>query len=146
MSRRDDQRSVVFDVCVDAIFRTTVLFSVFLLVAGHNAPGGGFVGGLVLGAALVIRFHHAGGAAGFGSAPSASVLLGVGLTIATLTAAAGWVWGRDVLEGTYRDLDAPVFGSVKVTTALFFDIGVYLVVAGLALGVLRTIGAEEDAS
>ena len=38
----------------------------------------------------------------------------------------------------------PVFGEVKLVTSLFFDIGVYLVVVGLLLDVLRSLGAEVD--
>lgn len=144
MSDSRPERSIIFDVFVDAVFRTALLFSVFLLFTGHNAPGGGFVGGLVVGAALVLRYNAAGEESVRQVAPiSPQTLLGVGITIAALTAAGGWLGGGDVLEGSKWNVDVPVIGTLHVTSALFFDIGVYLVVVGLALGILRTLGAEE---
>ena len=43
-------------------------------------------------------------------------------------------------------IDVPVFGTVKLVTALFFDLGVYLIVVGLVLDVLRSLGAEGRAT
>ncbi len=142
---QSSDRSVILDVCVDAVFRTAVLFSVFLLFTGHNAPGGGFVGGLVFGAAVVLRYSAAGDASVRQVVPvSPQTVLGVGLTVATLTAAAGWLGGGELLEGSKWTVDVPLIGAVKSTSSLFFDIGVYLVVVGLVLSILRTLGNEEQ--
>jgi multicomponent Na+:H+ antiporter subunit A len=55
------RRSVVLETAVRLVFHTVLVFSVYLLFAGHNQPGGGFVGGLVAGAAFVLRSSRAGG-------------------------------------------------------------------------------------
>lgn len=139
-------RSVILEAVARPIFHTALLFSVFLLFAGHNAPGGGFVGGLVAGAALVLRYVEAGTPAVLRTARVApEVLLGTGLGLALLTSTSGWLGGGELLESRTLEIDAPLLGTIKTTTALPFDIGVYLVVVGLVLLILTTLGpaAEE---
>jgi multicomponent Na+:H+ antiporter subunit A len=119
--------------------------SVYLLFAGHNAPGGGFAGGLVAGLALVARYL-AGGRYELGEAAPVDpgLLLGVGLLLAGGTGVVGLVLGREVLETVILQTALPVLGDVKLVTSLFFDVGVYLIVVGLVLDVLRSLGAELD--
>lgn len=137
--------SLILDTVLETIFRTAVVFSLFLLFAGHNAPGGGFVGGLVTATALVLRYV-AGGTPRIDSVSKAAPrhLLGAGLFLAALTGAGGWLWGDAYLTSRKIDLDLPVLGEVHATSALPFDIGVYLVVVGLGLVILRSLGAEAD--
>lgn len=139
-----EEPSLILATCVGAIFHTALLFSLFLLFAGHNAPGGGFVGGLVAGAAFVLRYVE-GGTDDLGRLMpvSATALLGAGLTMAVGTGLAALVVGGQFLESGKVTLDVPLLGEVKATSALPFDIGVYLVVVGLVLGILTTLGAEK---
>ena len=74
----------------------------------------------------------------------AGVVLGLGLMIAVGTGVAGLVLGGEVLQSVIWQWSLRVFGEVKLVTSLFFDIGVYLVVVGLLLDVLRSLGAEVD--
>ncbi|HWH34559.1 MAG TPA: MnhB domain-containing protein [Acidimicrobiales bacterium] len=139
-----ERRSIILDVGVDAVFHTILVFSIFLLFAGHNAPGGGFVGGLVAGAAMVLLYLEGGAGRVAESVRVEPVaLLGAGLALAALTAIASLVAGNALLESAKLELDLPLLGEVKATSALPFDIGVYLVVVGLVLMVLRTLGAED---
>ena len=141
----DEQRSVVLETAVRLVFHTVLVFSVYLLFAGHNQPGGGFVGGLVAGAAFVLRYISGGRAALRAAVPvDPSVPLWLGLVVATLTAVGSLAVGGQLLQSGKLELDLPVLGLLKVTSALPFDTGVYLVVVGLVLGVLRTLGAEAD--
>ncbi|MGY1738329.1 Na+/H+ antiporter subunit A [Geodermatophilus sp. SYSU D00684] len=139
------RRSVVLEVVVRMLFHTVLVFSLYLLFAGHNAPGGGFAGGLVAGLALVLRYL-AGGRYELGEAAPLDPgrLLGAGLLLAGGTGVAALVLGGQVLESTYWEWTLPVLGDVKLVSALFFDVGVYLVVVGLVLDVLRSLGAELD--
>jgi multicomponent Na+:H+ antiporter subunit A len=138
--------SLILDVCVRMVFHTALVFSVFLFFAGHNAPGGGFIGGLVAGAALVLRYVAGGAAEVRRTVPVAPhLLLGGGLALAVVTGAASLVAGGQFLESGVLTLDLPVLGTLKTTSALPFDAGVYLVVVGLVLALLRTLGAEADA-
>ena len=139
------RRSVILEIATRLLFHTMLVFSVFLLFSGHNAPGGGFAGGLVAGIALVVRYL-AGGRYELGEAApiNAGVLLGSGLF---LSAGAGLVpvfFGGTVLQSAVVEFDGGPFGHVKFVTTLFFDIGVYLVVIGVVLDLLRTLGAEID--
>lgn len=136
------RRSLILDTVLDGVFRTALLFSLFLLFAGHNAPGGGFVGGLVAGAAIVLRFV-AGGIEEVDAVVHlrSSNLLGGGLLVAVATGLGGWLWGEAFLASAKVDVAVPVFTTLKATTALPFDIGVYLVVVGLVLRIVETLGA-----
>ena len=139
--------SLILSCVTRAVGSTVWVFSLFLLFSGHNAPGGGFVGGLVGGAALVLLYATGGVPLLSRALPVApTVLLGVGLVTAQLTAAAGWLIGGDVLQSRVIDFHhLPVFGDVHVATPLFFDIGVYLVVVGLLAKILVTLGGRDDA-
>jgi multicomponent Na+:H+ antiporter subunit A len=141
----DPLRSVVLETVVRLAFHTVLLFGVYLLFAGHNQPGGGFVGGLVAGCAFVLRYAVTGRAGIDDAVPVDPVLpLGAGLLLAGLTGVAGWLPGGQFLESGKLELDVPVLGLVKATSALPFDTGVFLVVVGLVLLVLRTLGAEAE--
>lgn len=140
-----EHRSVVLEVATRVLFHTMIVLSLYLLFAGHNVPGGGFAGGLVAGLALVLRYLAAGRYELGEAAPvDAGLVLGLGLLLAGLTGAAGIIAGGDVLQSAIWSVDLPLFGPVKLVTALFFDIGVYLVVIGLVLDILRSLGAELD--
>lgn len=143
-ARRPPQ-SLILDTSLGAVFHTVLVFSVFLLFTGHNAPGGGFIGGLVAGAAFVLQYV-AGGAGQVGRvAPVAPhVLMGLGLALAVLVGIASLLAGGQLLESAVLGVDVPVLGKVKTTSALPFDIGVYLIVVGLVLAVLRTLGGEAE--
>ncbi|WP_341359476.1 Na+/H+ antiporter subunit A [Georgenia sp. M64] len=139
------RRSVIFEIGTRLVFHTLLVFSLFLLFSGHNAPGGGFAGGLVAGVALIVRYL-AGGRYELGEAAPVhpGLLLGGGLFLSAGAGAVPLLFGGTVLETTIVDVVLPVFGPVHLATALFFDTGVYLVVVGLVLDVLRSLGAEVD--
>ncbi len=139
------RRSLLLEVVTRMIFHVIVLFSVYVLLVGHDAPGGGFAAGLIAGLALALRYI-AGGAFELGEAApvDAGKLMGVGLLIASATAAYGLIAGGDALESTILKATVPVLGDLKFVTSTIFDIGVYFIVIGLVLDVLRSLGAELD--
>ncbi|WP_416395254.1 MULTISPECIES: Na+/H+ antiporter subunit A [unclassified Curtobacterium] len=138
-------RSALLDVVVRLLFHGLIVLSVYLLFAGHNAAGGGFAGGLVAGIALAARYL-AGGPAELGAAAPvrAGRLLGLGVATAAITALVPMFFGKEALYSEFFEATVPVLGHVEFVTATFFDIGVYLVVVGLVLDVLRSLGAEVD--
>ncbi|WP_448630928.1 Na+/H+ antiporter subunit A [Cellulomonas soli] len=139
------RRSVVFEVVVRLLFHTMIVYSVYLLFSGHNAPGGGFAAGLVTGIALVVRYL-AGGRYELGEAAPVQpgVLLGLGLFLSVGVGLAALLLGGSALQSWLIDVHVPVIGTVHLVTSLFFDVGVYLVVVGLVLDILRSLGAELD--
>ena len=138
------QRLLILDAGIRVVFHTAWMFSLFLLFAGHNTPGGGFSGGLVAGAALVLRFLSGsrGELRHFDRMPP-ETLLGAGVLIAGLTGVAAWVAGGEFLESRKATLDVAVLGDVHLTSALAFDTGVYLVVVGLVAAILERLASEE---
>ncbi len=142
---RPENRSILLEVIVRILFHTILIVSLYLLFAGHNLPGGGFAGGLVAGLALVMRYV-AGGRYELGAAAPADAgrLLGVGMSIAVACAIVPLFFGAPPLTSTWFEADLPVIGHIEFVTSTLFDVGVYLVVIGLVLDVLRSLGAEVD--
>ncbi|WP_406247751.1 Na+/H+ antiporter subunit A [Microbacterium sp. M] len=142
---KPENRSILLEVIVRILFHTIIVVSIYLLFAGHNSPGGGFAGGLVAGMALVMRYI-AGGRWELGAAAptDAGRLLGAGLIVAVGTAVIPLFFGLSPLTSSFWEWEIPLIGHVEFVTSTIFDIGVYLVVIGLVLDVLRSLGAEVD--
>lgn len=142
---RPENRSIMLEVIVRILFHTIIIVSLYLLFAGHNLPGGGFAGGLVAGMALVMRYV-AGGRYELGAAAptDAGRLLGTGMSIAVACAIVPLFFGAPPLTSFFFEATVPVLGHIEFVTSTLFDIGVYLVVIGLVLDVLRSLGAEVD--
>jgi len=138
-------RSILLEVVVRLTFHAIIVISLYLLFAGHNLPGGGFVGGLVAGLALVARYL-AGGRYELGAALPlrAGSILGTGLIIAAGTAIVPLLFGAPPLTSTYWEGEVWLLGEIELVTSTIFDIGVYLIVFGLVLDVLRSLGSEVD--
>ncbi|CAN5268819.1 Na+/H+ antiporter subunit A [soil metagenome] len=138
-------RSLVLEVATRIIFPLIMVLSAYFFFTGHNTPGGGFAGGLTAGLALVLRYL-AGGRYELGETLplDAGKILGVGLGLSAGTAFTSILLGAPALSSAIIELDVPVLGHIKFVTALFFDLGVYLIVVGLVLDVLRSLGARID--
>lgn len=138
--RRSDPRPApLLETGVALIFHTIIVVALYLLFAGHNQPGGGFIAGLVAGAALAIR-HLAVDAARPRREPTPEAVLGLGLLIAVGTGIGSIVVGYDLLESGKIEVDLPLLGTIKAFSVLVFDIGVFLVVVGLVMAVLDGLG------
>ncbi|QYG91197.1 DUF4040 domain-containing protein [Iamia sp. SCSIO 61187] len=135
-------RSVVFDQVTRAAFPIILLVSVYIALRGHNAPGGGFAGGLIAGIAFVMRFL-AGGSPRLARvrALPTSGLIGVGLLMAVGSGLASAALGEEFLESDIAKLHLPVLGEVKLVSTAVFDLGVYFLVLGVVLSVLTHLGA-----
>jgi multicomponent Na+:H+ antiporter subunit B len=145
--RGERQRTLLLEMTTRALFPTVLVFSLYLLLVGHYGPGGGFAAGLVAGLAFVLRYV-AGGSADLGAAvplrPPA--VIGLGLAVALLTALAPAVFGAPVLSSAKLSADLPLLGQVAVQTSVILDAGVYLLIVGVVLDLLRSLGAgiERD--
>ncbi|MGO3152768.1 MAG: Na+/H+ antiporter subunit A [Galactobacter sp.] len=138
-----ERRSIIVEVITRLMFHTLMLVSVYLLLTGHNTPGGGFSGGLVAGLALALRYLAGGRVELFEAIRiGPGTLMGTGLGIAALTVVAPVFFGGHVFQSAH--VDFWFFGWHTFVTGTAFDIGVYLVVLGLVLDVLTSLGAEID--
>ena len=137
------RRSLILDTTTRLVFDGTLVLSAYLLFAGHNQPGGGFVGGLVAAAAVALRYI-AGGIDDVRSLVNVRpwTFLAVGLAIAVGTALVPLVLGAGALNQDAYELQVGLLGKVKATSATVFDTGVYLIVVGLVLMVFEGLGDE----
>lgn len=139
------RRSLIADVSQSLLFHGIMVLSVYFLFVGHNQPGGGFVGGLVAGIALALRFVVGGTPAVRETVPVPPwIVLGIGLCLSALTAMVPIVLGHGVLDHAAFEWKLPLLGKIKATSALPFDIGVYLVVVGVALTAFAAFGEDSD--
>jgi multicomponent Na+:H+ antiporter subunit B len=120
-----------------------LVFSAYMLLRGHNAPGGGFIGGLIAATGFVVY------AIACGTADARKALrfdpgsiAGTGLGIALLAGVMAVLWGDALFTGQWLFIGATeTEKGVPLSTVLVFDIGVYLVVLGAILSI--TFALEE---
>lgn len=116
-----------------------LLFAVFLELRGHNQPGGGFVGGLVVAASFVLYSIAFGvDAARRALLVRPSTLLGIGLLIALVSGLPGVVDGRPFMTAIWTTVTVGTT-VLDVGTPLIFDIGVFLTVIGVVLTIVFTL-------
>jgi multicomponent Na+:H+ antiporter subunit B len=136
-------RSLILRTAVRMLQPLLLLYSVFLLVAGHNQPGGGFVGGLVAAAALAVyAIAHDAPAARALAIVHPRTFLGAGLVLAVGSGMMALVAGRPLMTGLWTDVPVLGMGTLALGTPLLFDVGVYLVVIGVTLLVVFTLVEE----
>ncbi|WP_068775832.1 Na+/H+ antiporter subunit A [Paenibacillus sp. FJAT-26967] len=136
----------------DVILRTAskvvvfiiLTFSWYLFFAGHNDPGGGFIGALMTSAALVLL------SIAFGMRMIRTILpvdfrklTAVGLLLALLTGIGSLVLDVPFLSHSFGYFDLPLLGKTELATALLFDLGVYLTVVGITMTIIFTIGRDN---
>jgi multicomponent Na+:H+ antiporter subunit B len=116
-----------------------LLFAVFLLLRGHNEPGGGFVGGLVVAASFVLYSIAFGVEAARGALlVRPSMLLGIGLLVALLSGLPAVALGRPFMSAVWTTFRAGAT-AIDVGTPLIFDVGVFLAVIGVVLTIVFTL-------
>lgn len=135
--------SLILQTATRFVFSLLLLLSIFLLLRGHNEPGGGFIGGLMAALAFVLY------AIAFDVKSSQTllhvnprVLIGSGLVVAAGAGIMALIAGDAFLTGLWWDVHLPLFGDTYLSTVLLFDIGVYLVVIGVALTIILTLLEE----
>ncbi len=122
-----------------------LLFAVFLLARGHDAPGGGFIAGLVVATAIALHalaFDIKSARALVRVHPR--ILVGTGLLISLVSALPGYVAGSPLMTGVWVELSIGS-GGVKLGTPLLFDLGVFLVVTGMVMISILWLAEEEGA-
>ncbi len=121
-----------------------LMVAIFIFIRGHNDPGGGFIAALVVAIALVMQYM----ASGFGWAErqiqfNYHALIGGGGLIAAATGIASLVVGKPFLKSGFKHFHFPVVGDFELSSALAFDLGVFLTVVGgvmLALAQFSKLG------
>lgn len=135
--------SLILSTATRLLLPLLLLFSIFLLLRGHNEPGGGFVGGLVAAAAFALN------AIAYGVAAARRLLIidpraliGAGLLVAAGSGAVSLVLRQPFMTGQWGSLEHPTLGRLEIGTPLLFDVGVYLVVLGVTLTIIFALAEE----
>ena len=135
--------SLILRTTTRLLFPLMLVFSVFLLIRGHNEPGGGFVGGLTAGAAFSLVLVSNG------LAMARRVLrvdplglIAAGLTVSLASGLAPLVQGQAFLKGLWLDGKVPVIGHFG--SPLVFDVGVYMTVLGVILTIVFALSEEPS--
>ena len=137
-------RMVILDTASKVLYHSILVLALYFVLAGHNRPGGGFVSGLTVGAAVALRYVSGGAAAVRTTFRGpAHVILGAGLLLAAGTAFVPLLLGESILEHASATVHLPLFDSVKLNTVILFDVGVDLVVIGLVMMAFAAFGDDD---
>lgn len=141
--KRDKQPDDEFDLIIlktatNYLIPLLLMCSIFVLLRGHNLSGGGFVGGLIAAIAFVLHSfaHSTQDTLDLFKFPPRT-LIPIGLSISLISATLPVFSGKPFFTGLWTEEPVAVLG--KIGTALFFDLGVFLIVIGVTLTILFTI-------
>ena len=131
-------------VLVRLVLPVAGLVSVFFLLRGHNLPGGGFVGGLVLATAVIVQYM-VGGVVWVEKRSRLHPMywIAVGLLLAGGAAMSSWLAMRPFLSALALDIGLPVIGKIHLSTVLIFDLGVYMLVIGATVLILVALAHQS---
>ena len=140
-------KSLILRTATGYLLPLLVLYAAYLFVGGHNVPGGGFVGGLMVAAAVSLGMLAFDSAAIESLLPiSPQQLIGIGLLLVAAAGLAGPLAGSAFLTGKWTEIS--MFGGEElfVGTPLLFDLGVFLGVIGVVLTIVTTLFKDEEAA
>jgi multicomponent K+:H+ antiporter subunit A len=131
-------------VLVRLLLPIAALVSLYFLIRGHNLPGGGFVGGLIMATAIILQYM-VGGVIWVEARPRIHPQYWIALGLVSAGAAAMVVWwaAKPFLAAVSLDLLLPVVGHVHLSTVLLFDIGVYMLVVGATVLILVALAHQS---
>lgn len=133
-------RNIILEKIVSLFMRVMVIFSVYLLLRGHNNPGGGFIGGIIASTGFIFY------AIIFGTDTLQKIIkikpqtfIGIGLFLVLIAALLPVFFSTEMLTGLWIKAKVPVLGTLHAGTPLLFDTGVYAVVIGVILTIVISI-------
>lgn len=135
--------TVIFRTIAPPLIVIMLLFSVYVLLRGHNEPGGGFIGGLIAAAAIAVLALARGAlAAQRALKVDPLAIAGFGVVMAVLSGMASIFTASPFLTSMFATIE---LGETAITlsTPLFFDIGVYCAVFGTVARLVLTLADEQ---
>lgn len=131
-------------VIMRLMFPLIGLLAVYLLMRGHNLPGGGFVAGLTLAVAVILQYMAGGTRWAENRIRIRPVdWIGIGLLLAAATGAGAWFFSRPFLTSHVAHFVVPLIGEVHIPSAIAFDIGVFSLVVGATVLVLIALAHQS---
>lgn len=138
-------KSLILQTATRFMFPLLLLFSLFLLLRGHNDPGGGFVGGLVAASAFALfalSYDVPAARRALGFDPQWPISIGLLIALASGAWSLAFGWPPFAHRFAWGEVTAPAWGKLHLGTPLLFDLGVYLVVLGVTLTIILTLAEE----
>jgi multicomponent K+:H+ antiporter subunit A len=142
-----DAKPVIMATFSRLLLPLALLVSFFILLRGHNQPGGGFIAGLITAVALIMQYL-ANGVIWSQSRLPANMhpIIAMGLLFSFATGIASWLFGYPYLTSTFSHIHWSWLGDLEIASAMAFDFGVYLVVVGATLLILINLGLVNQAN
>jgi multicomponent K+:H+ antiporter subunit A len=142
-----DRYPLMLRMMMQPLLPLALAVALYIFLRGHNLPGGGFVGGLVVAVALLLQYLSAGIATAQARLRADYVrLMSAGLGLCVLTGAASLFLGYPFLTSAHTHVHPPGLEEFELASAMAFDLGIMLVVIGalvLALSELGTLSTRE---
>ncbi len=134
--------SLILQTAARALLPLLLLLSIFLLLRGHDLPGGGFIAGLVAASAFALYvFAYDAATSRRLLAVDPRSMMGVGLLLGSLAGIPAMLRGEAYLAAVWWDVR---LGPISLNTPLIFDIGVYLVVIGTVVTIVLALAEAEE--
>jgi multicomponent K+:H+ antiporter subunit A len=131
-------------VMMRLLFPVMIVVALYLLLRGHNQPGGGFIAGITLSAAMIVQYMASGTRwVEERLTFRVTLWLGAGLMLALLTGVGAWLFQHPFLTSHTRYLSLPILGDLPFASALFFDVGVFLLVVGATVLMLVALAHQS---
>ncbi len=136
-------RSLILQTTAPIVLHLTMIFSLYILLYGHDQPGGGFIAGIMTSIGIVLQW------VAFGTKEALkrfnwkwdNVFM-VGLLISTLTGLFGY-FSNGFLKSSIYKINLVLIGEIKIFTAFIFDVGVYLVVVGVLMFIFTNFCSDK---
>jgi multicomponent Na+:H+ antiporter subunit B len=126
------------------VLPVTVLFAIYLLLRGHDNPGGGFVAGLVTSAAVVLASLANGRPQILNNRARVHAATCAGLFVAMASGLVATFRGEPFMRAYHTEMEVSTSATYPLSTVLLFDIGVYLVVVGSTVTALEAFTREDE--
>jgi multicomponent K+:H+ antiporter subunit A len=126
------------------LFPVIAIVAGYLLLRGHDLPGGGFVAGITMAVAFILQYMARGTTWVEAHLRVLPVRwMGTGLLLAAGVGAAAWLFGRPFLSSYFSYAEIPLIGAVPTASALLFDLGVFALVVGATVLMLIAIAHQS---
>jgi multicomponent K+:H+ antiporter subunit A len=143
--RSPDAHPLILVVTTRILLPLALTAGAYIFLRGHNAPGGGFIAGIVIAIALIMQYMASGYAwANQRARLDPQAMIGGGIMIAGAIGLAAWLFGRPFLTSAHGYVHLPLVGEVELASAVAFDLGVFLTVVGTVVVALATISRVEE--
>ncbi|MDQ2080872.1 monovalent cation/H+ antiporter subunit A [Xanthobacteraceae bacterium Astr-EGSB] len=145
LPRAGDPHPLLLTVVTRVLLPLSLVVGIYVLLRGHNMPGGGFIAGLIVAIALLMQYMASGYVWAHRRARmDAHAMIGGGVMLAGAAGLASLAFGRPFLTSTFGYFHVPLFGEIELASAMAFDIGVFFTVVGTCILSLATLSRVEE--